>query len=903
MASGRGSLTDVRGGESTPSAVVFVDPEAGRIVDAVEPVEPLFGYTTAELVGMALEDLHPTGSDRYRDLLSTLARSESAVFRTFEDGTKPHVRTADGEQIPVEMEWSPARTDGKTRLRVVYRAESVLPTDFERSQYREAVQAAADPIAALDDSHRYLFANPAYCEPLQYDPSEIVGLTITEVLGPDTVAQIEPYLRRGFEGETVHFETARTYPSGRERIYEATYSPVLDVEGSVTGLIGSLNDVTERTRREQELEGLFDGMEDAVFVHPTDGGPFDVVNRTAVRRYGYDEAEFTSMSPQELDVPEEAGEVPERVERILEEGSAVFETTHETKSGETIPVEISSTEITYKGEPAILSIARDISRRKASEQRFEKLFDNASVGIAHVTVEDEQPVVESINPAFGDIFGYDPADVEGVSLDSLFDSPTTAYDRREIYRRITREDQVELEVTRQTPEGTRDFDLRSIPIDAQAGEYFITYTDITDRKERERTLLHQRDELQTLNRLNGLILELIQMLVEAESRDRMMRTACTELATSPLYKFAWIGETHPETEGLLVRASAADSKGTEGREPLARGDRVEAHGPAERALETGEIQVIQNTEADPRFSSREAACTDGEVRSVAAIPLAKNGSVFSVLVICAPREYAFSGRELAGLETLGRILEFATDAIKNRQVLSTDTVVELEFDVTGAELPLVRIAADLGCSIRLEGTVPSRRDGTRTRYLAVEETSTEAFLERAEVEPAVQQVAVLAENPDGRHRIEMVLDHPIYRRLESEHKATLVDLALEAGAGTYVFEVPLSQETRAVTEFLGTMVPEMSFEAKRERDVCPDADVASPARVAEELTDRQFETIQNAVMAGYFEWPRRSTTEDLAEPLGVSPSTVQYHLRAGLRKIVESVFERERRPPDADLEE
>ncbi len=50
----------------------------------------------------------------------------------------------------------------------------------------------------------------------------------------------------------------------------------------------------------------------------------------------------------------------------------MFETVRETKDGETIPVEISSSLITYEGETAILSVSRDISNRKRREKQLEE---------------------------------------------------------------------------------------------------------------------------------------------------------------------------------------------------------------------------------------------------------------------------------------------------------------------------------------------------------------------------------------------------------------------------------------------------------------------------------------------------------------------------------------------------
>lgn len=53
-----------------------------------------------------------------------------------------------------------------------------------------------------------------------------------------------------------------------------------------------------------------------------------------------------------------------------------FETSHSTKSGIIIPVEIKSTMIPYKGDKVILSIARDISERKEAHRKIMESEEN-----------------------------------------------------------------------------------------------------------------------------------------------------------------------------------------------------------------------------------------------------------------------------------------------------------------------------------------------------------------------------------------------------------------------------------------------------------------------------------------------------------------------------------------------
>jgi DNA-binding transcriptional ArsR family regulator len=55
-----------------------------------------------------------------------------------------------------------------------------------------------------------------------------------------------------------------------------------------------------------------------------------------------------------------------------------------------------------------------------------------------------------------------------------------------------------------------------------------------------------------------------------------------------------------------------------------------------------------------------------------------------------------------------------------------------------------------------------------------------------------------------------------------------------------------------------------------------------------ELTQQQHETLRSAMKRGYYEIPRKVTTTDLAEELGVSHQAVSERLRRGHRSLVES---------------
>jgi two-component system cell cycle sensor histidine kinase/response regulator CckA len=133
-------------------------------------------------------------------------------------------------------------------------------------------------------------------------------------------------------------------------------------------------DLDQRSTHAQRVRHLYrelgDAMNDAAFVIGPEG-KFLEVNRTAVETYGFSHAEFLTMGPEDIDV----GRTPEMIERSIAEiastGRKVFESLHRTQGGRIFPVEISSSPVSYKGRPALISLVRDVTQQRRAELMME----------------------------------------------------------------------------------------------------------------------------------------------------------------------------------------------------------------------------------------------------------------------------------------------------------------------------------------------------------------------------------------------------------------------------------------------------------------------------------------------------------------------------------------------------
>jgi len=403
-----------------------------------------------------------------------------------------------------------------------------------------------------------------------------------------------------------------------------------------------------------------------------------------------------------------------------------------------------------------------------------------------------------------------------------------------------------------------------------------------NRAAREAELADQRSQLAELDRINDVIRDVDQLLVRASTREEMEQAVCDRLADSDQYRFAWTGEAMPGSS-LPQQTAWAGIEGGYLEEISAARDELPRR-PSQTALETGDVQVVQSVPEDDGFAPWREQALERGYRSMAAIPLRYRETVYGVLCIYADRANAFDAREQAVLAELGETIGHAINAAESKKALLSDAVVEVEFEVYDGEGFFARVPREEGGVFTLDG-VTMTGDGSFVYFMTVDDLDPDRVLERAEDAHDVSGARLVNEHEDG-NLFEFVYTGPSPLRELADRGGTLRDAKFTADGGRTVVELPRNVDVRSAVESIQDSISGTNVVARRERER-PERTVEEfRSTLEDDLTERQRSALDAAYYAGFFEWPRESTGEEVSESLGVSAPTFHQHLRVGNRKLV-----------------
>ena len=344
---------------------MYVCGESGRLVDVNRAACRATGHDRSELLGMSLSDV---------DAEFAAGTNLWSVFSTGSpDGPvtiQSRHRRKDGSDFPVEITLGGFQTSGGRLYLGIARD---ISRRLEREiTYSNILKTAHDGFWVVGADGRLAECNPAAAKMLGYSRQEMLGRPVAEFEANEGQEDVAKHMLQVKETGSCHFET-------RHRRKDGTCLDV-DISSSYLPLgkgrfITFVRDISQRRKaekaiieNEERLSSILENMADGVFVHDPDGN-IVMVNQAACLNTGYSRDELLGMQVGDLDRAIHTRSDGENIWRKMNcRNSFELETIHRRKDGSEYPAEIRLTAITLRGAIMILSLARDISDRKAVEK-------------------------------------------------------------------------------------------------------------------------------------------------------------------------------------------------------------------------------------------------------------------------------------------------------------------------------------------------------------------------------------------------------------------------------------------------------------------------------------------------------------------------------------------------------
>ena len=257
-----------------------------------------------------------------------------------------------------------------------------------------------------------------------------------------------------------------------------------------------------REREATLFSRLVDEATDSVYVIDPETGRIRDVNETVCDTLGYDRSTLLGMSVADIN-PEFEDPASFRAFLDSEAGDSLeyYETKHVRADGTTVPVEISTSDVTIQGEAYRIAIARDISERREREQTIAQYKQAVESSRDLLSAVDSDLQFLFANAAYRAFHGIEVASLRGKTLDEVLEA--REFERIEsAVRDALAGERVQFEMTRTHAEhGDRVLDVRYWPLRDADGEIHGVGTsmrDVTDRREMIEDLRRSRERYESL---------------------------------------------------------------------------------------------------------------------------------------------------------------------------------------------------------------------------------------------------------------------------------------------------------------------------------------------------------------------------------------------------------------------
>ncbi len=400
------------------------------------------------------------------------------------------------------------------------RVQAVDAQRESETRLEKIIDFLPDPTFVIDKEGKVIAWNYAIASLLGVDASEIVGkgnyehafrmfghrrpVLIDLVLKEDdaVIKKHYPDLRR--EQDLLMAELDIPDLRGKHTVLWIIATPLYNAKGEISGAIESMRDIThihdtEKSLRESEERHrtILQTTRDGFWMIDLPEGKLTDVNETYCRMSGYTRTELLTQHIRDLDALKTPDEQAATLNRIIANGSGIFEARHRRKDGSVFDVELS---VTYQNTNGgrLICFCRDITERKVAETALKnsiallnKMGKTAKIGGWEFYPENQEQIwTEEVYRIHGFDVTYRP---KVKSVIEFYSPASRLILEHAIKRTIEYGEPFDLELEIITPNGTHRWVHAIGNADREHGKVFGVVQDITERKKADQALQESED--------------------------------------------------------------------------------------------------------------------------------------------------------------------------------------------------------------------------------------------------------------------------------------------------------------------------------------------------------------------------------------------------------------------------